>query len=153
GYEAELDRVDAYRKNNRNGRGRCLRSDCRGERSRGDHVHSTTDQVRCQCWQPFVLAFRPTKFDCDVPTFDISNVAQALPIGADKVCVQIGGRAAEKPHHWHGRLLRAGRERPHCAAAEKRDELTALHSITSSASNCIELETVRPRALGGLEVD
>src|SRR5262249_60080757 len=66
---------------------------------------------------------------------------------------EVGGRGAETPGPGQGRLLGAGRERPHCAAAEKRDELTALHSITSSASNCIELETVRPRALGGLEVD
>jgi hypothetical protein len=29
-------------------------------------------------------------------------------------------------------------------AAERRDELAALHSITSSASNCIELGTVSP---------
>ena len=33
-----------------------------------------------------------------------------------------------------GRLLRARRERPpHCRAAEQRDELAPLHSITSSA--------------------
>src|SRR2546425_1123084 len=46
------------------------------------------------------------------------------------------------------RLLPARRKRPRgCRAAEKRDELAASHSITSSASNCRELGTSRPSAL------
>jgi hypothetical protein len=45
-------------------------------------------------------------------------------------------------------LLRARRNRPRgCCAAEERDELPALHSITSSASHCIELGTASPSAL------
>jgi hypothetical protein len=40
----------------------------------------------------------------------------------------------KKPDHRHGRLLRARRERPRgCSAAEKRDEIATVHSITSSA--------------------
>src|SRR5262249_28931376 len=47
------------------------------------------------------------------------------------------------------RLLPARRERPcHGRAAKQRDELaTAAHSITSSASNWIELGTSMPSAL------
>jgi hypothetical protein len=33
-------------------------------------------------------------------------------------------------------VLRPGRERPRCRAAEQRDELAPLHSITSSAGAC-----------------
>src|SRR5262245_44915571 len=44
-----------------------------------------------------------------------------------------GRRAVEKANYRHRGLLRARRERPRgCRAAEKRDELAALHSITSS---------------------
>jgi hypothetical protein len=40
----------------------------------------------------------------------------------------------EKPDHGQRCLLRAGRKRPCCCrAAEKRDELAPLHSITSLA--------------------
>src|SRR5262249_17735693 len=41
---------------------------------------------------------------------------------------------AEKPDHWHRRLLRARRQWPRRhRAAEQRDELAPPHSITSSA--------------------
>src|SRR5262245_14917148 len=56
--------------------------------------------------------------------------------------------AGDEPDHWHRRLLRTRRERPCCCrACEQRDELAALHSITSSAS-CWRLSgTSRPSAL------
>jgi hypothetical protein len=49
-------------------------------------------------------------------------------------------------------LLRARRERPRDrGAAEQRDELAAPdHSITSSASNCIEIGNSIPSALAVL---
>jgi hypothetical protein len=44
-------------------------------------------------------------------------------------------RDMKKSNHRHRWLLRARRERPrNRCAASKRDELAALHSITSSAS-------------------
>src|SRR6266446_5428390 len=53
----------------------------------------------------------------------------------------------QKSDHRH-RLLRARRERPRRSAAEKRDELAALHhSITSSAVASSEGGTVRPSAV------
>jgi hypothetical protein len=39
----------------------------------------------------------------------------------------------EKPDDRYRRLLRAGNKRPCCRAAKERDELAALHWITSSA--------------------
>jgi glutamine synthetase len=47
------------------------------------------------------------------------------------------------PGHRHRRLLRARRERPCSCAAEKRDELAAPHSITSSASSALPDEMLR----------
>src|SRR5262249_29116708 len=49
-------------------------------------------------------------------------------------------------------LLRPRGERPRRRAAEQRDELAAPHSITSSASNCIELGTDRPRVFAVLKL-
>src|SRR5262249_50876355 len=47
---------------------------------------------------------------------------------------RLGRTKVEIPHHGRRRLLRARRERPCRRAAEKCDELAALHhSITSSA--------------------
>src|SRR5262249_56555652 len=54
---------------------------------------------------------------------------------------------ADKSAHRHRRLLRARRERQRGPAAEQRDELAALHSITSSARARSIGDTVRPSAL------
>src|SRR5262249_2346846 len=50
------------------------------------------------------------------------------------------------------RLLRACRERPRRRAAEQRNELAALHSITSSARASREGGTSRPSALAVLRL-
>src|SRR5262249_1859148 len=52
----------------------------------------------------------------------------------------------------HRRLLRARRERPCHCTAEKRDELAAPHSITSSAMASSLSEIVRPSALAVLRL-
>ena len=58
------------------------------------------------------------------------------------------GRASEQqPYYRHRRLLRVCRERPHGSrAAEQRDEVASLHSITSSAATSRPGGTVRPSA-------
>src|SRR5262252_974720 len=58
---------------------------------------------------------------------------------------------AEKPNDRH--RLRARRQRPCCSrAADKRDELAAVHSITSSAVESSVAGTVRPSALAVLRL-
>ena len=53
-----------------------------------------------------------------------------------------------KSYHWHGRLLRARRQRPRDGcAAEQRNELAPVHSITSSARSRIEVGIATPIAL------
>ena len=60
---------------------------------------------------------------------------------------------AEKPDHRHRRLLRPRRERPRRRrAAEQRDELAPLHSITSSARASSVGGTSRPSALAVLRL-
>src|SRR5262245_11466016 len=78
----------------------------------------------------------PAERDAHVLTFDI--VAGLLH--AQPKCRHVRSRfarrpAAEEPDHWHRRPLRSRRERPGGGAAEQRDELAALHSITSSATS------------------
>src|SRR5262249_29696188 len=57
-----------------------------------------------------------------------------------------GRTRTKKSDHRH-RLLRACRDRPGRRTAEQRDELAPSHSISSSASNWIELGTSMPSAL------
>src|SRR5262245_46190462 len=76
------------------------------------------------------------------PVQECRNVALPLPIILGETHQNANPQAAPG-------LLRSRRERPRSRrAAEQRDELASPdHSITSSASNCIELGTVRPSAL------
>src|SRR5262249_6388054 len=58
----------------------------------------------------------------------------------------------EKADDRHRRLLRARRERPCRRAAEQRDEVVALHSITLSAVASNVCGTSRPSALAALRL-
>src|SRR5262249_40431618 len=92
------------------------------------------DQIGCQFRKAIEPAFRPAIFDRDVAALDIARFRQGLAQGGEAAAHQIAWRhAAEKSDHWY-RLLRARRERPRGRRpTEQRDELAALHSITSSA--------------------
>src|SRR5215831_19595829 len=60
--------------------------------------------------------------------------------------------ALEKPDHRYRRLLRARRQRTRPRAAEQRDELATLHSITSSARCWRNQGTSRPSAFAVLRL-
>src|SRR5262249_49061876 len=93
------------------------------------------------------MTFRPAKRDHNIPSLDKSNFAQSLMKSSHYASGLTGRSAAEKADHRH-RLLRARCERPRgCRAAEQRDDLPPLHSITSSAVICMISGTVRPSAL------
>src|SRR5262249_53318638 len=85
--------------------------------------------------QPIVVTLRPAILDLDVLALDIACFFQSLPERAQAARVYVGRCAAEKSDHRHPALLRARRQRPSSRAAEKRDERTTSHSITSSARN------------------
>jgi len=84
--------------------------------------------------------------DRHVLALDKARLFEALPESPQKLLVlRCGG---EDPDYRHLRLLRARRERPgYCSAADQCDERASPHSITSSASNWIELGTSRPIVL------
>src|SRR5262249_53860848 len=116
------------------------RGDCRfgGERSRGtgrrDYLHLAMNQIGYQCRQSVVLPLRPPPFDRYVAALNVTGFAQPLAKCGDGPRVAtLGPTGVDKPDHRQRRLLRARRERPCGYAAEQRNELAALHSITSSA--------------------
>src|SRR5262245_43212388 len=79
--------------------------------------------------------FRPPVFDRHVLAFEVAGFIQAPPEGSHTVGGGLGRPRVEPPDHRHRWLLRASRQRPRRRrAAEQRDELAPLHSMTSSAS-------------------
>jgi hypothetical protein len=105
------------------------------------------NKLRGKRRQSLILAVRPAEIDCQV----LAVNEAALGKSALECCRQVrrilGGSRTEEPDHRNRRLLRARRERPRDRAAEQSDKLAPSHSITSSASNCIELGTSMPSAL------
>src|SRR5262249_38517645 len=105
-----------------------------------------TRQRRETIQAPFGVAV----FHFEVAPLDVAEVAhpeQKLPAQVDRYRVRPPRRIEiAEPHDF--RLLRARRGRP-CGrrAAEKRDELAAFHSITSSAATSSLSGTVRPSIL------
>src|SRR5262249_12368895 len=71
-----------------------------------------------------------------------------MPFG---IPLRSAARQETDPTHLIG-LLRASRERPHHRAAEQRDEIAALHSITSSARASSVGGTSIPSPLAGLKL-
>src|SRR5262249_42822439 len=115
---------------------------------RDDKVHVGTNQLSRQFGKSLIAPFRPAVFDGDVRALDITEVTQTQP-----EWFQPGGerrrrcRAQESNPRHLSRLLRACGNRPCSRAAEQRDELAPLHSITSSARASNADGTVRPSAL------
>src|SRR5262249_38685544 len=91
--------------------------------------------------------FCPAVIDSHVAALNITSFAQALPECGHQMCNTFGPGGGEEPDHRHRRLLRARRERPRRRAAEQRDEVAAVHSITSSAMASTPGGTVRPSVL------
>src|SRR6516225_5612975 len=99
------------------------------------------------------LMFRRAVFDHDVLALDEACFLQALTEGGHEVHSVSERGVPQEPNHRHFWLLRVCRERPHRSrAAEERDELAAVHSITSSARASSVGGTSRPSALAVLRL-
>src|SRR5436190_17625060 len=73
-------------------------------------------------------------FDGDVFALDIAVIIQALAKCGQNNVRKRARLAVEEPNHRHRGLLRPRRYRPRRRrAAEERDEVASVHSITSSA--------------------
>src|SRR5262249_10143854 len=98
--------------------------------------------------QSIVLTVSPAIVEGDVLTLDKACLIEALADDRNEGQIDSGRTAAEQSDHRHRPLLRARRQRPgRCCAAEKADELAALHSNSSSARPDSGSGTVRPSAL------
>src|SRR5262249_23930318 len=89
------------------------------------------------------LTERESVFDREVLTLDVTKIPEPSSQCLNEVG-ETGRREIAKTHH---ALLRPRPERPRGRAAEQRDELAALHSITSSARASRVGGTSRPSAL------
>src|SRR5262249_8127649 len=89
------------------------------------HGDLTSYKVGRKRWQTSALTRRRAILYCDVLSFDLAGVLQALAECARSDRVPIGRCAIEKSDHRH-RLLRPRRDRPRrCRAAEQREELAS----------------------------
>src|SRR5262249_28098076 len=145
--QAEFDGVTAAYEDDRDGRSRRLGRNCRGGIVCSDYCHPTAYQIGCEVRQLIVLVLAPAILDRHIPALDVAHFTNALLECGQKVCTAGTRRAVEHPDHRHRRLLRARRDRPRGRrAAEQRDELAPLHSITSSARCWSSSGTSSPRA-------
>src|SRR4029077_8865507 len=95
-----------------------------------------------------ILSPGPAILDRHVAALDITSFVEALAERGHHGCVPLRRPTIEEPDHRHRRLLRARCERPrHCRAADQRDELATLHSITSSARMSSVGGSSMPKAL------
>src|SRR5262249_27067794 len=150
--KAELHRVVADAEDDRDRRGRSfghLSSIVAG--GRGDDGHATAHEVSHERRQAIEFALQPMVLHRYVLALDVAGFVEALAERGGKGRIRRSG--IDECDHRHLRLLRARRERP-CdrRAAEKGDELAALHSTTSSAATRSVSGTVRPSALAALRL-
>src|SRR5262249_15105522 len=115
---------------------------------RSEHIYSMADQVGCQRRQLIVIASCPAVLYTDILAFAVTLRGQTFAPCSNHVCGILRRPGVEEPDYRHRWLLCARRERPRRRrAAEERDELAALHSITSSARASSVGGTSRPSAL------
>src|SRR5580704_9223 len=95
---------------------------------------------------------RPAIFDLDVLAFDKSRLAEATPECGGQRGKGLGRGETKIADYRHCGLLRASRKRPRRRAADQRDEIAPLHSITSSATASSVGGMARPSAFAVLRL-
>src|SRR5262245_21198820 len=149
GDKTKRDRVSAAAEDDRDrcgGRFGCLNSS--GRAGRSDNGDATADEVNNQRRYAIVSAVQPMVLDHHVLPLDEAGFVKALAECSEMARGSIGQPTADKADDRHRRLLRPVRKRPRrLRAAEQRDELAPLHSITSSARSRNESGIVRPSPL------
>src|SRR5262249_11943698 len=122
-----------------------------GARRHGNHGHFATNQLSHYCGKSIVVILRPTILNRHVPALDVTAFTQALPKRGQPEGISFSRPSADVSDHRHW-LLRARRQRPRGSAAEQRDEVAALHSITSSARPSSGSGKVMPSAFAVLRL-
>src|SRR5262245_26628101 len=151
-YEAGAHRIARRREHDRYNRCHLLCCEHRPSH-RYDHIDLESDKLGGNLAKALGTPLRPTILDRHGATLDPAEFAQSLSKGG---CPCTPGRRrarSKEPDDRHlRRLLRARRERPGSRAAEQRDEVAAIHSITSSARATRVAGTSRPSALAALRL-
>src|SRR5262249_39997572 len=117
---------------------------------REDDVGLERHYLLRQLWKAIVFVSRKSQLDIDVAAFQPAVPFESLlkcrnsllPFSAG---LQVMHQDANAPHPVG--LLRLRRQRPRRRTAEQRDELAALHSITSSAMESTLGRTSMPSVL------
>src|SRR5262249_23278554 len=153
-HRARFDRIIPRDEYDRNGRSRGPGSCCRrASPDQDDHSYAAIHQLSRLLRKSIVVSLRPAVFECDVATLNVAGFSQALLDCSNKARVWSRRHAAEDADHGYRRLLRPRRERPRSRrAAEKRDQLAAVHSITSSARASTLAGISKPVALAVLRL-
>src|SRR5262249_36688753 len=153
GDQTKRDRVIANAEDDRE---RCGRSFSRlgsgGVAGRSDNGDAAADEVSHERWQAIGSPIQPMVFDRHVLALGVAGFVEAFTERRDNARGGIGRPLVDEADHRHRWLLRARRERPCCRAAENRDEIAALHSITSSARASSVGGTSRPSAFAVLRL-
>src|SRR5262249_11995520 len=119
-----------------------------------DHRHLSMHQLGCEFGQFIQRAFRPAVLDLDILTFSVSNGTKTSHEGIYKRTPHLLRPGVQISDGHHLRLLPARCEWP-CRgrqAGEQGDELSALHSMSSSARASSIGGRVRPSALAALRL-
>src|SRR5262245_1210433 len=150
GNQTGVQRINSIRVHDWNGLGRVHDGKRRGCRDHDDYVDIQSNHLGRKLLEALSLASCIPAFNDEVAALLVAVFTQALEQRVIKTFMSVGDKS--HPPNF-ARLLRVRRERPrHCHTAEQRDELTALHSITSSAVASSLSGTVRPsiRAVSAL---
>src|SRR5262245_44494764 len=133
--QTELDGVGTDIEHDGDRRGCRLGLQRRMRTPSSDHSNASPNQFGGERRQPLGLVLGPAVFDRHVLAFYEARVLDALAKCAERLGERLRRLSIEESDHRHRLLLRACRERPCCGrATDQRDELAAVHSITSSAS-------------------
>src|SRR5262249_53363019 len=152
--QAGLYRIPADPEDDRDNRGRRLRRKSRGlAPGRHDDGDLPANQIGGERRQAAIVAACPAELDRYVFTLGEATLLQPATKRFEPVYGILRRARAQEADHRQRRLLRARRERPRDGrATEHRDELAALHSITSSARASSIGGTSRPSALAVLRL-
>jgi hypothetical protein len=153
--EAAADRVEHLHEHDRNRSGLLLErgDDLSGVRQ--DRVRRQGEEFRGISSRSPGVAFAETNVEPDVASFAPAEVLHSLAKCREaSLSLRVVADANQHPNAPHpAGLLRSSRKRPcGCRAAEERDELAAVHSITSSARTKKVSAIARPSALAVLRL-
>ena len=127
GDEAQLHRVEADGKDDRDGCGCLLRRNCRGRPGRDQQRRRKPDQLGRERRQTIEASLGESVLDRNIPADDEAPLLQSVEEPGPQRCFSLRGAAAEIADDRQTRLRRGPKRRKRGRAADQREELAALH--------------------------